>query len=105
MLTNLKFRRNDASVKSRVFGLGDAMSHIDSWRFSAQDRDQDTWDLNCAERFKGAWWYSDCHSTNPNGLYLGGATDQYATGIIWFQWRGHHYSMKKMEIKIRKKNN
>ena len=56
-----------------------------------------------AERFKGAWWYSDCHSANPNGLYLGGATDQYATAITWYPWQGHYYSMKKDGDKDSKK--
>ena len=80
------------------------MAHINSMHFSTKDRDQDTDLQSCAETYKGGWWYRTCHSANPNGLYLGGATDQYATGIVWNPWLGHHYSLKKMEIKIRKKN-
>ena len=76
----------------------------DSFRFSTRDRDQDTWGSNCAETYKAGWWYYNCHGANPNGLYLGGATNQYAEGVIWNAWRGARYSLKKMEIKIRKKN-
>ena len=88
-----------------MFVLGNDMSWLNSRHFSTKDRDQDIdSNSNCAEIFKGGWWYANCHSANPNGLYLGGATDQYATGIVWNLWRGLHYSLKKMEIKIRKKN-
>ena len=80
------------------------MSWLNSRHFSTKDRDQDIDSSNCAEIFKGGWWYAHCHSANPNGLYLGGATDQYATGVVWNLWRGLQYSLKKMEIKIRKKN-
>ena len=81
------------------------MSICKSLRFTTKDRDQGTAaGGNCATLYKGGWWYSECHSANPNGLYLGGATDQYATGITWSSFRTQYYSMKKMEIKIRKSN-
>ena len=81
------------------------MSRLNSMRFSAKDRDQDRHaTAHCATLYKGGWWYASCHGANPNGLYLGGATDQFATGVVWLSWRGYHYSLKKMEIKIRKKN-
>ena len=41
-------------------------------KFSTLDRDNDTWRNNCAERFKGAWWYTACLNSNLNGLYLRG---------------------------------
>ena len=41
-------------------------------KFSTLDRDNDTWRNNCAERFKGAWWYTACLNSNLNGLYLKG---------------------------------
>ena len=97
---------DDVSAKFKFFVLGDAMDvHRNSIRFSTHDRDQDEYDVkNCAETYEGGWWYTDCHHANPNGLYLGGTTDQFATGVVWRQWRGYYYSLKKMEIKIRKNN-
>ena len=72
------------------------MSILNSLRFTTNDRDQDTHATsNCATLFKGGWWYNACHGANPNGFYLGGATDQYATGVVWSLWRGYHYSLRK----------
>ena len=95
---------NDVSVKFSIFALGDLMAVHRLMGFFTHDRDQNVACGNCAEICKGAWWYSRCHSANPNGLYLGGATDQYATGITLSSHRGQHNSMKIMEIKIRKNN-
>jgi len=69
--------------------------------FSAKDVDQDTYGSNCAVAFKGAWWYTNCHGSNLNGLYLKGETDQYATGMVWKPFRGHHYALKISQMKFR----
>ncbi|XP_026170572.1 microfibril-associated glycoprotein 4-like [Mastacembelus armatus] len=83
-------------------GAGDALSHISGQKFSTFDRDQDTWDNNCARSFLGAFWYSNCHSANPNGVYRWGADGAlYAVGVSWAPWKGHDYSMKTFSMKIR----
>ena len=43
-------------------------------KFSTKDQDNDHGHhvSNCAERCKGAWWYSDFNASNLNGLYLSG---------------------------------
>ena len=84
--------------------LGDSLSYMNGMKFSAIDFDQDTSEGACASAFKGGWWYAGCHAANPNGLYLRGNHSSYANGVNWKKFRGHHHSMKKMELKIRKKN-
>ena len=67
--------------------------------FTTRDRDNDVeQDGNCAVAFRGGWWYSACHSANPNGLYQGGSLAQ---GITWAPFRGQDYSLRHIEIKLR----
>ncbi|XP_077865300.1 ryncolin-1-like [Saccoglossus kowalevskii] len=81
---------------------GDSVSEHAGLYFSTRDRDNDVATAgNCAVIYKGAWWYGACHSSNLNGLYHGGQTDQYATGVVWNPWRGYNYSLKHVEMKIR----
>ena len=82
---------------------GDSFSNLSGMKFSTKDKDQDTWSGNCAETFKGAWWYSYCHSSNLNGFYYEGAHKSYADGVNWYTWKGNHYSLKFTEMKVRPK--
>ncbi|PIK43203.1 hypothetical protein BSL78_19933 [Apostichopus japonicus] len=81
---------------------GDSLSGHNGQAFSTKDSDNDTADSNCAVAYSGAWWYTACHSSNLNGLYLGGEHASYANGMNWYEWRGHHYSLKTSEMKIRR---
>ena len=69
--------------------------------FSAKDADNDIFGNNCAEENQGAWWYYSCFTSNLNGVYLTGNTDN-AKGLIWHKWRGFNYSLKSTEMKIRR---
>lgn len=79
---------------------GDSLGYHHNMAFSTYDRDRDLWPSDCATTFKGGFWYNECHFTNLNGLYLGGPTSQYATGMVWTTWRGYYYSMKTTQMKI-----
>ena len=81
---------------------GDSMSAHNNMKFSTYDNDQDTYADNCAAVFKGAWWHKACHESNPNGLYFHGEHSTYADGINWLNFKGHYYSLKTIELKIRK---
>ncbi|XP_060593263.1 uncharacterized protein LOC132747784, partial [Ruditapes philippinarum] len=60
---------------------GDSLSLHDGNMFSTKDRDNDESEDNCAQMFKGAWWYEKCHHSNLNGMYLSGSHSSYANGI------------------------
>ena len=72
-------------------------------QFSTKDDDNDVLDGNCAQSYKGAWWYNNCHASNLNGLYLNGPQSSYADGVNWASFKGHYYSLKSAEMKIKTK--
>ncbi|XP_078698762.1 ficolin-1-like [Branchiostoma floridae x Branchiostoma belcheri] len=80
---------------------GDSMSRHSSMFFTTKDRDNDVGNANCAQQYKGAWWYYSCHRANLNGLYHGGAHESYADGVNWGGFKGNRYSLKHTEMKIR----
>ena len=72
------------------------------WPSAPKDRDNDQNSHgNCAEMYKGAWWYRRCHVSNLNALYHRGNHSSYADGVNWKTWRGYHYSFKRAEMKFR----
>ncbi|XP_063792365.1 ficolin-2-like isoform X1 [Pseudophryne corroboree] len=80
---------------------GDSMSGLNNMKFSTKDQDNDTYENSCSVLYKGGWWYSSCHTANLNGLYHLGEHTSYADGINWYTGKGHHYSFKHVEMKIR----
>jgi ficolin len=82
---------------------GDSLTGHVGYKFSTVDQDNDAYPAgSCAAAYKGAWWYSNCHSSNLNGFYFSGGTHaSYADGIEWNAWTGYHYSLKFTEMKIR----
>ena len=86
-----------------VFFQGDSLRYHNGWPFSTKDKDNDGWSKgNCAVEYSGAWWYKGCHSANLNGHYAyGGPIEIQGDGITWKEWRGHNYSLKQTEMKIR----
>ena len=83
---------------------GDSLSGHMGFPFSTRDQDNDSWSANCATRFKGAWWYGSCHSSNLNGLYHRGRHSSYADGVNWYRWKGFNYSAKRAEMKLKPVN-
>ena len=72
-------------------------------QFTTKDRDQDITETNCAVSYKGAWWYSKCHYSNLNAMYLNGKHASPADGVNWVDWKGYYESLKTTEMKFRAK--
>uniref|UniRef100_A0A3Q2DP29 Microfibril-associated glycoprotein 4-like n=1 Tax=Cyprinodon variegatus TaxID=28743 RepID=A0A3Q2DP29_CYPVA len=83
-------------------GAGDSLNVHNGQKFSTFDKDQDTWEDNCARKFLGAFWYINCLDANPNGVYRWGADNAvHAVGVEWETWKGNDYSLKSISMKIR----
>ncbi|XP_075690250.1 ficolin-1-like [Rhinoderma darwinii] len=80
---------------------GDSLKNHNDIKFSTKDQDNDQHLSNCAEMFKGSWWYHACHSSNLNGHYFLGEHSAKAVGINWTTGKGQNYSYKRTEMKIR----
>lgn len=61
----------------------DAMGRLNGQKFSTFDEDHDDGGNNCAERYRGGWWYRNCLGGNLNGLNLNGHHDSLGDGIVW----------------------
>lgn len=80
----------------------DSFSGHSGAKFSTEDLDLDSSSANCAQLYKGGWWYNNCHVSNLNGLYhKGGPHDSFADGVNWHSWKGYYYSLKFVEMKIK----
>ncbi|XP_031166477.1 microfibril-associated glycoprotein 4-like [Sander lucioperca] len=83
-------------------GAGDSLSFHNGQKFTTFDKDQDSSTGNCARSFLGAFWYNNCHRTNPNGVYRWGADKTLNdVGVEWHHWKGDNYSLKSISMKIR----
>ncbi|KAH3696927.1 hypothetical protein DPMN_084409 [Dreissena polymorpha] len=87
-----------SSIKFFSGNVTDSFSSHNGMQFSAADSGPSK---GCAVSYKGGFWYDKCHLVNINGLYLKGKHDSDADGVNWHGFRGHHYSLKFSEMKIR----
>eukprot|EP00057_Strongylocentrotus_purpuratus_P017986 XP_011672460.1 PREDICTED: fibrinogen C domain-containing protein 1-like [Strongylocentrotus purpuratus] len=89
------------SLGSYSGDAGDSMSFHAGYPFSTLDRNNEGAGGHCAGYYKGGWWYNRCLRANLNGQYLNGLTGTYSKGVVWVEWRGSKYSLKKTEMKLR----
>ena len=82
---------------------GDSLVRNVGMRFTTTDNDNDYWSgVNCAESYGGAWWHRNCgYQSTLNGKYHSGSSASAYQGIVWYTWKGHSYSMKRAEMKVR----
>ena len=98
---------SDSKFRLTVSGYsgnaGDALSYNNNRLFSTKDQDNDgISSVHCAQKDLGGWWYLLCTHANLNGHYYMGPNSPSEKGVIWHQWRGHTYSLKVTEMKVRR---
>ena len=100
---NSAHKRDSATTSHQPpIHTGDSMEKSNCMKFSARDVDNDVSDrTHCATRFQSGWWHEACMAANPNGKYLVGHHNSYGDGVNWRHFRGYHYSLKMIEMKIR----
>ena len=69
-------------------------------KFSTYDNDNDLDDDNCAEDWKGGWWYKNCYEANLNGRYIMPQHINFEA-IVWFHWRNEFTACSYADMKIR----
>ena len=93
------------TVHSYTGTAGNSLTHRhhNGFRFTTKDKDNDNIRSgNCAQQYKGGWWYNDCYHANLNGLYYHTGLQTHRDGIAWRFWRGSNYSLKVTELKVRR---
>ncbi|XP_071951700.1 fibrinogen-like protein A [Antedon mediterranea] len=113
-LDDMKFARyshfridtEDSNYAVKISGYtgtaGDSLaSRHNGQQFTTKDRDNDKYGGNCAESFKGAWWYESCYDSNLNGLYLTPGTYDYR-GINWRYFHNNYNSLKKAMMMVKR---
>ena len=80
--------------------FGQAHNH-NGQKFSTRDEDNDNTGGNCANYWKGAWWFNSCMQSHLNAPYSYTSIVSSWSGVLWYDWRGDTYSLKFTEMKFR----
>ncbi|XP_035716098.1 microfibril-associated glycoprotein 4 isoform X2 [Folsomia candida] len=82
---------------------GDGLRYHNGQQFSTIDSDNDIANFSCAATYHSGWWYKDCHKVALNSIYHNSSTtEKNWVGVIWSDWKAGNYSLKKVEMKVRK---
>ncbi|XP_039951194.1 angiopoietin-related protein 2-like [Bactrocera tryoni] len=59
---------------------GDSLKYHSGRKFSTYDRDSDDSADNCANKYKGGWWFGGCYASHLNGVY-----GNVKAGVHWLE--------------------
>merc|ERR1712129_211602 len=81
------------SLRTNFMGGGSTVQDVNGAKFSTMDRDNDQTTRDCANEFKGGWWWKTrCHTWNLNRIYCSEAwgeglcSEAWGKGISWDYW-------------------
>lgn len=109
---NFHIEGSDENYRLMISGYsgnaGDAFTidgvNLNGMAFTTADRDNDKHSSkNCAVDYPGGWWFKNCFRVHLNARYYHQSSVPNWQGLNWNTWRGKTYSLKKVEMKIRKK--
>lgn len=82
---------------------GDSLVYHNGSQFSTFDQDGDM-ATNCAKTAKAGWWFNHCYNSNLNGPYNqhGPVSYPLERGITWVTCWEHTYSLKQVEMKVKR---
>ena len=82
---------------------GDSLTPNSGERFSTPDRDNDISPAHCTTVTHAPWWHDDCYYAILTGKYYAspGPRSLEPLGIVWYHWKGWHYSLRAADMKIR----
>ncbi len=83
---------------------GDSMTPHNGKKFTTKDRDNDLNRGNCADSYKGAWWYNNnCISNgcNLNGFNYASRHAPSYRGIVYYYWKRNEHSLKSVKMAIK----
>ena len=103
------FRVEDASTEYVLrlgsFTLGDAgdsMTYNNGSPFTTPDNDNDQTHHHCGTLYgRSGWWFNSCSYAFLNNPYSHHSTVDTFGGIVWSDWHGRQYSLKRVEMKLR----
>ena len=77
--------------------------NLNGMAFTTYDNDNDfhTSGGNCAQNFKGGWWYKSCMVSQLNGIYQHDTTPRVYEVVYWYTFTGYARSLKFAEMKLR----
>ncbi|XP_067653934.1 techylectin-5A-like [Haliotis asinina] len=80
---------------------GDSFGNHNGLQFSTYDSDNDRSLRNCAQMYKGGWWYHKCYDVNINGLY----GNQGDRGMVWYAITGWYNAVTATTMSVRPQKN
>ena len=80
--------------------IQDSLSYHKGHPFSTKDRDNDANSGQCANSYKGGWWYNTCHHSNLNGINYD-YEKKDSTSMCWNTFGKSYASLKSIKMAIK----